>query len=70
MAYIANVIALGTICCETVTQGTIWGINLGDDVLRVYVDICVDENAIIPIPMSKEELSIKEVVGNDVPWPK
>lgn len=67
---ISNVVAYGKICSETATKGTVWGIKLGDEVVRLHVDMCVDEKAISPMRMGKHELTVKEVVGNQVPWPK
>lgn len=70
MGSIDNIVALGTIIEDGNNNSRIWDIKLGTDLVRVSIDICRVEDAVIPIAMGKRKLMVIDVIGTQVPWPK
>lgn len=65
-----EVVAHATIIEHGDRDKEVFGIKLGDDYFCVSVDIAVDEDATVPVAIRGKNLTIKEVLGQHVPWPK
>lgn len=49
---------------------TVHGVPLGEGNIRVAIDTALDEQALLPIPVTEELVTVGQAVGSHVAWPK
>ncbi|KAK9268999.1 hypothetical protein L1049_000767 [Liquidambar formosana] len=65
---LTNVVARG-IVVESMGP-TVHSIPLGDKNVRVAIDFAIDGNALLPIPVGDDLVTVKQAIGSHVAWPK
>ncbi|KAK9286751.1 hypothetical protein L1049_015155 [Liquidambar formosana] len=65
---LTNVVARGMVV-ESMGP-TVHSIPLGDKNVRVAIDFAIDGNALLPIPVGDELVTVKQAIGSHVAWPK
>lgn len=66
---INNVVASGFLLENDGLQSTVHGIPLGDDNVRVSIDVAIVDVALL-IKIRNDLITIKQAVGSHVPWPR
>lgn len=67
---IDNVVSHGTIIEVDAVNHTVHGVPLGEGNIRVAIDTALDEQALLPIPVTGELVTVGQAVGSHVAWPK
>ncbi|XP_050370270.1 uncharacterized protein LOC126788239 isoform X2 [Argentina anserina] len=67
---INNVVSHGTIIEVDGGNHTVHGMPLGEGNIRVAIDTALDEEALLPIPVTGELETVGHAVGSHVAWPK
>ncbi|KAK9949471.1 hypothetical protein M0R45_004990 [Rubus argutus] len=67
---INNVVSHGTIIEVDAANHTVHGVPLGEGNIRVAIDAALDEQALLPIPVTEELVTVGQAVGSHVAWPK
>ncbi|PRQ48579.1 putative Ulp1 protease family catalytic domain, putative transposase, Ptta/En/Spm, plant [Rosa chinensis] len=67
---INNVVSHGTIIEMDVANHKVHGVPLGEGNIRVAIDNALDEQALLPIPVTGELATVGQAVGSHVAWPK
>lgn len=67
---INNVVSHGTIIEVDAANHTVHGVPLGEGNIRVAIDASLDEQALLPIPVTEELVTVGQAVGSHVAWPK
>lgn len=63
-----KIVAYGSII--DLASKEVHGVPLGDANLRVAIDIAIDGQALLPIPVREELKTVDDAVGSHVAWPK
>lgn len=67
---INNIVSHGTIIEVDAENHTVHGVPLGEGNIRVAIDAALDEQALLPIPVTEELVTVGQAVGSHVAWPK
>lgn len=64
---INNIVALGTVI---LLNGPVHGVPLGDANVRVSIDVPIKGEALLPIPIGDEIVTLRQAIGTHVAWPR
>lgn len=70
MGSVNNIVALGTMFWKRGPNELLHTVPLGEDNMRVSIDVVKVEDALLPIPISEEQATVGAAVGCFVAWPK
>ncbi|XP_058195235.1 uncharacterized protein LOC131311701 isoform X1 [Rhododendron vialii] len=65
-----NIVALGTMFWKSGPNELLHTVPLGEDHMRVSIDVVKVKDALLPIPISEEVATVGDAVGWFVAWPK
>ena len=66
---INNIIGYGTVIENVVPNSVVHGVPLGIHNYRVSIDVCFDDDALLPITISDDPVKVEDFVGSHVAWP-
>lgn len=70
MGSVNNIVALGTMFWKSGPNELLHTVPLGEDHMRVSIDVVKVKDALLPIPISEEVATVGDAVGCFVAWPK
>ena len=67
---ITNIIGYGTVIENVAPNSVVHGVPLGIHNYRVSIDVCFDDDDLLPITIGDDPVKVKDFVGSHVAWPR